>query len=282
VAVQSDSTSSLWVSPNSDVTRAIQITTGKDTVSRGFAWTPDKKIVYVSQVSGHTELWKMDADGSNKLQLTNDARIKYTPVVTPDGKYIVFAASQGATIWRVNIDGSNPVALVSKPFDAANPDITLDSQTVVFSAWSEGKLNLWRIPIDGGEPQRITQFASTEPSISPDGKMIACFAFDANSVIRLTIIPVDGGEPIKAFEMPPTVNVDMSPKWTPDSRGITFVDVRGSSRDLWVQPFDGGAAKRLTDFKENGIYRREWTRDGKQVAIVRGESSSDVVMITGF
>jgi len=282
VAVQSDSTSSLWVSPNADIARVVQITTGKDSVLRGFGWTPDKKIVYVSRVSGNTELWTMDPDGSNKKQLTNDGRIKYTPVVTPDGKYIVFAASQGASIWRVNIDGSNPIALVAKGFAAANPDITADSQTVIFSSWTDGKLNLWRISIEGGEPQRITQFASTEPNISPDGRMIACFSFDANSVNRLTIISVDGGEPLKAFDIPPTVFVDGSPKWTPDGRGITFIDVRGSSRDLWVQPFAGGAAKQLTDFKENGIYRREWTRDGKQVAIVRGESSSDVVMITAF
>ncbi|MEO6655986.1 MAG: hypothetical protein ABIO36_07865 [Pyrinomonadaceae bacterium] len=282
VAVQSDDTSSLWVSPTADVTRAVQVTTGKDSVLRGFAWTPDKKIVYVSRVSGNTELWKMDPDGSNKLQLTNDGRIKYTPMVTPDGRYIVFGASQGATIWRINIDGSNPIALVTKAFNGANPDITLDSQTVIFSSWSAGKLNLWRTSINGGEPQRITEFASTEPSISPDGKTIACFSFDANSVTRLTVIPVDGGEPLRVFAMPPTVFVDLSPKWTPDGRGITFIDRRGSSQNLWVQPFDGGAAKQLTDFKENGIYRREWTRDGKQVAIVRGESSSDVVMITDF
>ncbi len=282
VAVQSESTSSLWVSPNADVTRAAQITTGKDSVFRGFAWTPDKKLVYVSGVSGNTELWIMDPDGANKKQLTNDGRIKYTPVVTPDGKYIVFGASQGASIWRVNIDGSNPIALVPKASDAANPDITIDSQTVIFSSWTDGKLNLWRISIDGGDPQRITHYASTEPSISPDGKTIACFVFDAMSVIRLSVIPVEGGEPLKSFDMPPTLSADLSPKWTPDGRGITFIDARGSSRNMWVQPLDGGPAKQLTDFKQNGIFRRQWTRDGKQVAIVRGESSSDVVMIADF
>jgi Tol biopolymer transport system component len=281
-ALQSDSTSSLWVSPNADIARAVQVTNGKDTVSRGIAWTPDKRIVYVSVSSGSTELWITDPDGSNKKQLTNDTRIKYTPVVTPDGKYIVFAASQGASIWRVNIDGSNPVALVPKGSQAANPDITPDSQTVVFSSWKDGKLNLWRIPIHGGEPERITQFASTEPQISADGAMIACFTFDANSIVRLAVVPFDGGDPLKVFDMPPTVSIDLSPKWTPDGRGITFIDTRGSSRNLWEQPFAGGAAKQLTDFKDNGVFRREWTRDGKQVAIVRGESSSDVVMITGF
>jgi Tol biopolymer transport system component len=281
-AVQSDSTSSLWVSPNADIARVQQVSSGKDTVARGIAWTPDKKIVYVSAATGNTELWITDPDGSNKRQLTNDTRIKYTPVVTPDGRYIVFAASQGASIWRVNIDGSNPVALVPRGSEAANPDITQDSQTVVFSSWKDGKLNLWRIPINGGPPERITQFASTEPHVSPDGKMMACYTFDANSVVRLAVIPVEGGDPVKVFDMPPTVSIDMSPKWTPDGSGITFIDTRGSSRNLWEQPVAGGPAKQLTDFKENGIFRREWTRDGKQVAIVRGNSTSDVVMINGF
>lgn len=57
---------------------------------------------------------------------------------------------------------------------------------------------------------------------------------------------------------------------------------RVGSNNLWLQPLDGGAPKQLTDFKQGGIWRREWTRDGKQVAIVRGESSYDVVTITDF
>ena len=105
VAVESENTSSLWVSPNADLNRAIQITTGKDRISRGIAWTPDKRIVYVSVASGNTEVWVMNSDGTNPKQLTNDARIKYTPVVSPDGRYVVYATSQGGgDLWRIDID----------------------------------------------------------------------------------------------------------------------------------------------------------------------------------
>ncbi len=95
-------------------------------------------------------------------------------------------------------------------------------------------------------------------------------------------MPFEGGALVKTFDVPPTVEVDMSPKWTPDGRGITYVDRRGGIGNLWLQPVDGGAPKQLTDFKQNGIHRREWTRDGKQVAIVRGEGTSDAIMITDF
>ncbi len=96
-------------------------------------------------------------------------------------------------------------------------------------------------------------------------------------------MPFEGGAALKTFDVPQTVYIDMSPKWTPDGQGITYIDNRGGSRNLWVQPFSsGGAPKQLTDFKQNGIYRRDWTRTGKQAAIVRGEESNDVVMITDF
>jgi serine/threonine protein kinase len=283
ISVESDFTSSIWVSPNADLSRATQITTGKANYARGIAWTPDKRIVYIANTSGIEEVWIINADGSNQKQLTNDGRLKYTPVVSPDGCYIVYATSQGGNdLWRINIDGSNQTLLTGKPADEANPDISPDGKWIVYSAWTFGKQAIWRMPIEGGEAQRLTDFESKEPHVSPDGRFIACFFADEKNVTHLGIIPSDGGALIKTFDVPTTVETDMSPKWTPDGRGITLIDERAGIGNLWVQPVDGGAPKQLTDFKQNGIHRREWTRDGKQVAIVRGEGNSDAIMITDF
>jgi len=52
--------------------------------------------------------------------------------------------------------------------------------------------------------------------------------------------------------------------------------------NLWLQPFAGGPPSQLTDFKQGGILRREWSRDGKQIAIVRGVATSDAVLISNF
>ena len=235
VAVESESTSNIWVSPNADLNRAIQITTGKD-VARGIAWTPDKHMVYVSSASGNPEVWTMNADGSNQKQLTNDARIKYTPVVSPDGRYIVYATSQGgAALWRINIDGSNPRRLTSQGAEGANPDISPDGKWIVYSAWYAGKQTLWRMPIEGGEGKQLTDFTSTEPNVSPDGKFIACYFMDEKNTFRIGILPIEGGALIKRLDLPPYVLIDMSPKWMSDGKGITYVD----RQNLWLQPIDG-------------------------------------------
>jgi hypothetical protein len=56
----------------------------------------------------------------------------------------------------------------------------------------------------------------------------------------------------------------------------------GEMQNLWIQPVEGGAAKPLTDFQLPGVARREYSRDGKRIAIVRAEGIGNAIMITDF
>ena len=100
--------------------------------------------------------------------------------------------------------------------------------------------------------------------------------------LRLAVIPADGGAIVKSFDVPQSVSVDSSPVWTPDGKGITYIDWTAEVSNLIYQPFDGGPAKPLTNYKKEHIYRREWSRDGKQLAFVLGTETSDAVMFTGI
>ena len=115
--------------------------------------------------------------------------------------------------------------------------------------------------------------------------LIACFFIDEGSGDkrwRIAIVPFDGGSPVKVFDIPATVDIDASPQWTPDGKGITFIDSVADISNLWLQPADGGKPKQLTDYKQGFVFRREWTRDGKKLAMVRGSETSDAVLITDF
>jgi Tol biopolymer transport system component len=49
--------------------------------------------------------------------------------------------------------------------------------------------------------------------------------------------------------------------------------------NLWLQPLDGGAGRQLTNFSSLKIYSYQWSLDGKNLALVRGDSPSDLVLI---
>ncbi len=284
VMVKEEVTSGILVSKNANISEAVRVTPGKGD-TWGISWTPENRIVYIDETSGNREIWMMNADGSSARQLTNDAVVKSEPVVSSDGRFIVYASPKGGGhIFRVNIDGTNPVQLTNGT-DEFSPDVSPDGKWVVFSAWTGSRLTLWKVPIDGGEAQKISDVLATEPRFSPDGNSIACFLLSESSgnVSDIGIMSFPDGTISKRFDISKTdLNRTVSPIWTPDGRGITYVERQGTGTKLWLQPIDGGPPKVLTDDKQTGVYRREWSRDGKQVAITRGDVTSNAVMITGL
>src|SRR5213596_157448 len=76
------------------------------------AVSPDNRfIAFHSNRSGLFQVWRMDRDGSNPIQLTNGPTESNWPQFSPDGKYIFyehFEAGRPGTIWRVAVDGGTP------------------------------------------------------------------------------------------------------------------------------------------------------------------------------
>ncbi|HEY3139006.1 MAG TPA: DPP IV N-terminal domain-containing protein, partial [Blastocatellia bacterium] len=283
VTTQYDDLGNVWTAPDGDANRAKQITTGASKYF-GVSWTTDGRIVYCSIASGDPDIWIADGDGSNQKQLSADARANANPSVSHDGRYIIFESSRtGArNIWRMDIDGRNPKQLTSgagELFPQCSPD---GKWIVYYSSEFPNKPTLWKVPIDGGEPVQVTDEFSVLPTISPDGKLIAYFYRDERIIPArgIAVIPFEGGQPIKRFEISATAYAWT--RWTPDGRGLTYIDTRGGVSNLWTQPLDGGRPKQLTEFKDGRMFWFDWSRDGKQLAFVRVVVSNDVVLISSI
>ncbi len=281
--VQSNRISNIWVAPNGDASRAVQIKSGgnnQDGVD-GLAWTPDNRVVYYSRASGADDVWIMNADGSNQKQLTVDAGANYDLKVTPDGRYIVFTSERDGqpNLWRMDLDGGNPKQLTNGNSDLATT-FSPDSRWVIYSSDRSGKPAIWKVSIDGGDSVQLTEYAAESPEVSPDGKFIAClYREEASSPWLYAIIPYEGGNPIKVFDLPGGTDKF---RWSPDGRSLTYDETRGGVTNIWSLPLDGSPPKQLTDFKTDYIYNFKWSADGKQLVLARGTTTSDVVLIRDF
>ena len=105
------------------------------------------------------------------------------PQVSPDGKWIVFVlrrtdleANKGRTdLWLVGTDGRGLRRFTTHPEGDSNPRWAPDSRSIWFLSTRSGSSQVWRIRIDGGEPEQVTD----EPLdignliVSPDGNRIA-------------------------------------------------------------------------------------------------------------
>ncbi len=270
----------IWVMPAFDVSRAKQITQGRNLVGRP-AWTPDGKLVCPIKAPVVGDVYLVDLISGSRKQLTADAGDNLMPSVSPDGRYIVFMSDRtGAPhIWRIDIDGSNAKQLTDKQ-DNEDPNLSPDGKWVAYTSCLN-KCTVWKVSIDGGQPVQVTDRASELPVFSPDGKQIACtYLEQPNAQFKFAILPSEGGPPVKTFSFPTGVTTNL--RWSVDGRALIYGVTQKGVTNLWAQPIDGSAPKQLTNFASERIFSFDLSRDGKQVALARGTQSSDVVLISNF
>ncbi len=276
----------LWIAPSDRASEAVRILSGnsKDLGwMLGVEWLRDGRIIYGSTASGKEDIWSMNADGSNRKQLTTTAGANFEPTVSADGRTMVYVskAADGSThLWKMNLDTGESAQLTNGAFDL-RPDISPDGRWVVYMSIAKSTSTVWKASIDGGEaPIQLSDKMASVPRVSPDGRFIACFyRAQLGMFSKLAIIPSDGGEPVKVFDKSPTIIVESGIQWTPDGRGLTFVDNRDGVSNIWLQPLDGSPAKQLTNFTSETIFRFAWSPDGKKFVAERGTEIGDIVLI---
>ena len=68
-------------------------------------------------------------------------------------------------------------------------------------------------------------------------------------------------------------------QFTPDGKALAYPIRENSVDNIWVQPLDGAAGHQITHFTSEQIDAFHWSPDGKSLALLRGHSESDVVLL---
>ena len=283
ITVQTQTISRLWLlRPNE--TKPVPIGSG---TSRYYdlSVAPDDKILYASDASGIADIFEIGASGGDERALTSAGGRNYAPVVSPDNRYVVFHSNRTGVfqIWRTDRDGSRPKQLTFEVTESTWPSISPDGKWVVFQhADPDHPYGIWRVSIDGGTLEKVTDGLAIRPTVSPDGKLIAFWHNDEqkNSRWRLKVINFEGGATFNIFDVAATVQVqwDTPLRWSSDGRYLVYVDHSGGIDNLWGQPIDSGLPKQLTKFDEGKIFAFGWLKDGS-LATSRGVITADVVLI---
>jgi hypothetical protein len=170
------------------------------------------------------------------------------------------------------------------------PLVTPDMTWVYFTSFAEAQRSFWRMPMAGGTPERLTRrweaMGVTQDGIffhptmlinalMPTGdRGLGYYSDPSIRASRAAIVPLGGTGVPTPLDMRYTVTP------TPDGRHLIHVEVRDGVPMIVRQPIAGGAAVVLGTFPNDASLNFALSPDGKQFALSRGTTTSDVVLIT--
>jgi Tol biopolymer transport system component len=183
----------------------------------------------------------------------------------------------------MNIDGSDPKRLAGGVGDPmTNPYCSPDGRWVVFKRGPLQATTLCRVSIDGGEVVELTDKTAYPPSVSPDGKLVAFFAAKEKTN-ELVLIPAAGGAPVKTFAVSPDSRFllfTMITRWAGDGGLLSYIDNKREVANIYGLPVRGGPPRQLTNFNAESIFSFDWSRDGRQLVLARGQLSHQIVLLS--
>ena len=263
--------------------------------------SPDgDRIVFESDRSGVAQIYIMNADGSELRVLTDDPLGAETPVFSPDGKHILFAAyvAEGNNdVFIMAADGSERRRITEGPGYDGHPHFSANGKRIVFNSdrttpdrdagWSERWHEIFSVALDGGDLRQHTRCQSvcTFGSLSPDGKKVLyrrtiegpSFSWFLTPSQRNSEVFIADADGTNAVNLSNNAAFDGWPRFSPDGGWIVFASNRAGPAgvgQLYLIKPDGSGLRRVTDGPWSYV-QPAWSADGLSLFAKQGEETRD-------
>jgi TolB protein len=215
-------------------------------------WSPDgKKLLYVANGGRDNygndlglDIWAMDADGSNHVNLTQSPEDDYDPAWSPNGEQIVFTSTRVEAVpgmpqlFIMNADGSAPNWITRGNGAEFSPTWSPDGEWIAFAISIQSAPPVLFLRTGEGADQRAFDFnlgkrvgEINDPAWSPDGLTIAytCVKPGQNEIC-LVVVATNGTE---IFTLTSTLG-NKEPAWSPDGHWIIFTSTRDQNSEIYI------------------------------------------------
>jgi dipeptidyl aminopeptidase/acylaminoacyl peptidase len=208
---------------------------------------------------------------NNTLALKDVFNLEYAanPVVTPDGKHVVYERrsmdimtdSVRRNLWSVALDGSNHLPILSDSKNHFNALFSPDGAKMAYLSSKEGKVQIYLKDLASTSTTRVTdvEMSPSSMSFSPDGKYLAFAMFTPTEAKPLFTL---GDKPKGANWAESPQYIDQT-NFQRDSMGMRHP----GNMQVYVVPTIGGTPRQITSGAHDHAGAIAWSKNGQQLII---------------
>ena len=276
---QSDSlTHDLWALPFSlDTLRATGEAFPISENSCGPTVAADQTLVYLdSDRSGQQQLVWLDRHGEKTGEIGQAQEEIDSPALSPDGRLVAVTATEGSNtdVWVYDITRGVRTRLSSAPERDRRPVWSPAGDEVAFTSDRAGDGDILLVHADGSGEENVLAAKPHYEMLSDwsrDGKYLLYQQRDPETGYGLRYLErnEDGG----GWESHPFLQTPFNqivPRFSPDGRYVAYVSGESGQNEVYVQPFPEGGRK--VTVSSNGGTKVRWSRDGKELFYVEGQT----------
>lgn len=251
-------------------------------LSGGLPGIAQTKIAFVSNRTGHKEIWEMDYDGANQQQLTHLGSTALTPRWSPDDSRIAFTCFEpyrGVVSAQICMYSTLTNRLTAFPRfrgTTSSPAFSPDGNQVAFMASQQGDPQIYVTDPNGNRLRRLTFSlgVSTSPAWNPKTGNQIIFVSDRGGLPDLfemnsdgsnvQKIPLSAATGVAAADLPATGYV-VDPAWSPNGELLAFSWRRPAGNyDIYIMDLASHQLAELT--RDTGQNERpSWAADGRHI-----------------
>ncbi len=225
-------------------------------------WHPSGRwVAFTSFHLGQPALAAKDLE-RNELRIVSSARTPGAPAYAPDGKSIVYSATDegNAELYVARADGSRPRRITFDPEIDTEPSWSPSGRRLVFTSGRWGKPQLFTVNADGSDLAQIT-FEDAwcgSPDWSPTSDRIV-HVIRIDGSFELAVIQADG----TGWRRLTVGGGCENPRWAPDGRHVVFARTESTGRGLMVIDVETASVRRLTALKGD-TYNPAWSLPARE------------------
>jgi len=248
----------------------------------GIQGIAESQIYFVSDRTGHKEIWAMDYDGSNQRQITHLGSIALSPRISPDGSRLAFSALT-KTGWEIMMYSLDLNRLVSFPHMGGtnlSPSWSGDGLKLAFSSSRAGAPEIYIADASGGNLRRMTDAQGPDVSPAWNRKTNAQIAFVSGrtGLPQIYTMGADGTNQQRMTDQ----GYAVSPNWSPNGQFLALSWVRkygpgepGSS-DIYLMDI---ASKQWVQLTHDGGHNDfpSWSPDDRHIVFQSNRSGNSEI-----